>query len=218
MASKNIIADILEKAEDEKFADDFKPMALRWFKRYITSNYKVVQRRTIREMTETREVIRPKRGGLYTFRYVPKGKKTLPYWDQWPLVMPFRRVSGGKIHAFNWHYLPPKERIITLFRLSKRFIEMEGEIGDEAAAVEEAAGQYYDLNTLDLRYDYTKRGGLTKLRRCVRTYIISNISAKLIEFPTQTWPVVCFLPIAQWRGPERDKRKIWKDAARRSKY
>ena len=152
---------------------------------------------------------------MYTFNYVPKHKDILPYYDSWPLIIPYRHFSGGKIHAFNLHYLPPKLRIKLLWRLSA-LITTE-DISDGQQSPEGDNPEYYDFGNLNIRWDFTGRGGLKLIRRCTRTYIINNIRGKLIEFPTQTWPVVSFLPIARWRK-EKDPRKIWKDNKRRSKY
>jgi len=205
---KNIINQILEKAEDKNFKSDYAPIALKWYRRYISSRYKKVSRNVIRHSPNVRQVVRPVRGGMYTFKYVPKGKDSLPYYDSWPLIIPFRRMSGGRIHAFNLHYLPPKLRMKILWKLSP--LLMEKELIDEQSAEEGQSADYYDLNALNIRYDFTGRGGLKMLRKCTRTYILNNIRGKLIEFPTQTWPVVAFLPIARWRK-EKDPKHIWKD-------
>ena len=215
MAGRKLIEQILERADDRNFKNDYAPVALRWFNRFISSNYKKVPRNVIRHSTSAREVVRPIRGGMYTFKYVPKHKDTLPYYDSWPLIIPYRRVTGGRIHAFNLHYLPPKLRIKILFRLSA-LITTE-DISGEAQAPEGDNPEYYDFGNLNIRWDFTGRGGLKLIRRCTRSYIIGNIKGKLIEFPTQTWPVVSFLPIARWRK-EKNVNYIWKDNKRRSKY
>ena len=49
---------------------------------------------------------RPSVGRLNLFGYNPKLRKTLPYYDVFPLVLPLEAISGGFI-GMNFHYLPP---------------------------------------------------------------------------------------------------------------
>ena len=46
----------------------------------------------------------PSRGRLNFFFYDPKYKKTLPYYDTFPLVLPIERIPGG-FAGINFHYL-----------------------------------------------------------------------------------------------------------------
>jgi len=208
MADRNIINQILERAEDENFKDDYAPIALRWYRRYISTRYKNINRHNIRNSPNVRQVVRPIRGSMYTFRYVPKGRDTLPYYDSWPLIIPFKRFSGGKIHAFNLHYMPPKLRLKTLIHLSP--LILSSEFAEDRQTGGQENPDYFDDNFLNIRWFHTDRGFLRALKKCTRTYLKSHIKGKLIEFPTQTWPVVVFLPIARWRK-EKNPRYIWED-------
>ena len=49
-------------------------------------------------------------GHLYLFMYDPKLKKTLPYYDRFPLVFPYAKTPDGFI-GLNMHYLPYGLRI-----------------------------------------------------------------------------------------------------------
>ena len=53
-------------------------------------------------------------GKMYFFYYNPKFKETLPYYDQFPLVLPFAKTPGGFM-GLNLHYLDYKMRM-TLFQ------------------------------------------------------------------------------------------------------
>ena len=53
---------------------------------------------------------RPSVGRLNLFGYNPKLRKTLPYYDVFPLVLPLEAFSGGFI-GMNFHYLPPLLRM-----------------------------------------------------------------------------------------------------------
>jgi len=49
-------------------------------------------------------------GHLYMYIYDPKLKETLPYYDRFPLVFPYRKTQDGFI-GLNMHYLPYNLRI-----------------------------------------------------------------------------------------------------------
>ena len=55
-------------------------------------------------------------GRLNMFIYDPKFKRTLPYYDTFPLVLPLERYSDGFL-GINFHYLPIPLRIRLLDRL-----------------------------------------------------------------------------------------------------
>ena len=55
-------------------------------------------------------------GNLNMFFYDPKFKKTLPYYDRFPLVLPIERYSDGFL-GINLHYLPIPLRIRLLDEL-----------------------------------------------------------------------------------------------------
>ena len=59
---------------------------------------------------------RPFYGRLNMFIYDPKFKKTLPYYDTFPLVLPLEKYSDGFL-GINLHYLPIPLRIRLLDRL-----------------------------------------------------------------------------------------------------
>ena len=44
-------------------------------------------------------------GSMYFFMYDPKHKKTLPYYDKFPLIFPVEPAKGG-FYGINFHYLP----------------------------------------------------------------------------------------------------------------
>lgn len=47
-------------------------------------------------------VAKPEVGGMFLFGYDPKHKKTLPYYDRFPLVIPVDEAEGGFV-GLNMH-------------------------------------------------------------------------------------------------------------------
>jgi len=75
-----------------------------WYRNAVSS---IADRVTARRlMNQGRLIGRPSVGRLNMFFYDPKYKKTLPYYDTFPLVLPLERIPGG-FAGINFHYLRP---------------------------------------------------------------------------------------------------------------
>jgi len=87
--------------------------AFNWFKRQIAKLRNVTPAKLLEDESKlvTRIRINPKK--MYMFRYDPKTKQKLPYYDSFPLIMPIEVYRGGFL-GINFHYLPPKFRKILL--------------------------------------------------------------------------------------------------------
>jgi hypothetical protein len=57
-------------------------------------------------------------GKLFFFYYDPKHKETLPYYDQFPLVIPFAKEKGA-FRGLNLHYLDYQMRMALFNELLK---------------------------------------------------------------------------------------------------
>src|SRR5210317_1672608 len=69
-------------------------------------------------MREGRINGRPSAGRMNFFVYDPKYKKTLPFYDTFPLVLPLEPIKGGFM-GLNFHYLPYPLRFRLLERVQK---------------------------------------------------------------------------------------------------
>jgi len=117
-------------------------------------------------------------GRMFFFFYNPKTKDDLPYYDRFPLVIPFKRYDDGFL-GLNLHYLPPRYRLIFLDRL------------------------YMVLNNHE--YDETTKFKLTykilesnaKLRYfepCLKRYLRSHIKSKMVIVEPEQWEIAAVLP------------------------
>ena len=103
-------------------------------------------------------------GSMYNFQYDPKLKKTLPYYDRFPLCIPIQRAKGG-FHGINLHYLHPVIRAQFLDALMAFSSDQSFTIG----------------TTMNLTYNMLK--GSTKLKwfkPCFKHYLSSNIQSPLL--------------------------------------
>ena len=76
--------------------------SMKWFRTRV-SQIKRVSGKQVH--SEQRQKSRHLFGEMYMMFYDPKHKKTLPYYDRFPLVIPFQKAKNGFL-GLNLHYLP----------------------------------------------------------------------------------------------------------------
>ena len=123
---------------------------------------------------------RPSVGRLNLFGYDPKLKRTLPYYDIFPLVLPLEVISGGFM-GMNFHYLPPLLR----FRLLERM---------QATATD----QRFDKNTkFDVTYDDVKRIKIVK--PTIKKYLYSQLRTGFLRINADEAPIAIHLPVQRFQ-------------------
>lgn len=131
-------------------------------------------------------------GGLYAFAYDPKHKETLPFYDKFPLVLPFHKEAGS-FHGLNLHYLHPRFRILLLDKMMQ-FAKhnKKGEV------------EY-------LRFSWSLIGSAAKFKEvkpCVKMYLMSHVRTKFIKIPPEDWLIASQLPMGQFAKARA--REVWK--------
>jgi hypothetical protein len=122
-------------------------------------------------------------GHMYMFRYDPKTKDTLPYWDTAPLVIPIGYYKDGFL-GLNLHYISATYRAALL----KLMIEAFGK-GDQ--------------ETRYIRATYKKLNALARasmFQPCVKRYLYSHMTAQFQRVPPSEWTNAIMLPTARWVG------------------
>ena len=149
--------------------------------------------RSDRERLTSRVMI----GRMYHFFYDPKHKKTLPYYDRFPLIFPFKSVRGGFL-GINLHYLPLRLR-------AKLMDELYGLRRDNR----------FDENTR-LRLSYNVLNGASKykyFKPCVKHYLTPHVKSRFLEVYAAEWDIALFLPTEKFVGSNKkavhaDSRKM----------
>ena len=135
-------------------------------------------------------------GSMYLFRYDPKHKDTLPYYDRFPLIFPINTAKGGFL-GINFHYLPPQLRAKL----------MDGLYGV-------VTNQNYD-ETTKIRASYGILNGAAKYKEfkpTVKHYLDSQVRSKFMYVNPAEWDIALFLPTAQFVGAT--KQKVYADSRR----
>lgn len=128
-------------------------------------------------------------GSLYMFLYDPKHKKTLPYYDKFPLIFPIGNAKGGFL-GFNWHYIPYKQRAILMDSL-----------------YDTVTNELYDITTkMKISYNILNQTAKHRyFKPAVKHYLIQHVRSKLIYIHPSEWDIAIFLQVAQFQGASQSK-------------
>ncbi|CAB4168152.1 DNA end protector protein [uncultured Caudovirales phage] len=135
-------------------------------------------------------------GNMYMFFYDAKHKDTLPYWDRFPLLLPFDKTATGFM-GLNLHYLPYMLRVQLLNKLLqfKNNSKMD--------------------ETTKLRYSWATISGSSKFaaaKPCVKQYLNSHVRSPFRKVNSQDWATAMLLPVEQFVG--KNKLTVWADSKR----
>jgi hypothetical protein len=134
-------------------------------------------------------------GKLYFFYYDPKYKDTLPYYDYFPMVLPYDKDDKGFI-GLNLHYLDYKPRMM----LFKALVKEHG----KGIMTEKAKIQY--------SWDLIK--GVSKMKfaqACIKRYLFSHVKSPYLAVPEESWYTAMMLPVQRFVGAK--KEQVWADSA-----
>ena len=146
MAQSKYIQSVLDAAKG-------RPKSTEWYKDKIKEFGKPGAMDLIRD---GKRDSRPFYGRLNMFIYDPKFKKTLPYYDTFPLVLPLESYSDGFL-GINLHYLPISLRIRLLDRLNDFSSDTKFDRG----------------TTLDVSYDKVKK--IQSVKPTIHKYFFSDV-------------------------------------------
>lgn len=137
---------------------------------------------------------RPSVGSMFMFYYDAKHKATLPYWDRFPLIFPFKQVKGGFM-GINMHYLPHNHR---------------AQLMD--ALYDLSTNERYDERTkLKLSYDVLNSASrFSAFKPCVKHYLTSQLKSRFLYIYPSEWDIALFLPLERFEGAR--KTKVWADS------
>jgi hypothetical protein len=141
-------------------------------------------------------------GSLYMFVYDAKFKATLPYWDAFPIVLPFG-FDAQHMTGFNLHYLPPKARWMLLKELMRN---------DELSTVRRLSA-----NT-KLSMDYNSLKGASNfklLQPCIHQYLFDHVGqlngGMFMKIHPSEWNFSVLLPVQDFRSKGRSysAESVW---------
>ena len=174
------MADIHKELNDELTGALINPRteaSRKWFLDKVQSFSDVNRGALIRQ---SQGVDGPVPGKMFMFWYEPKGVKTLPYYDRFPLIIMIGATQDGML-GLNLHYLPTNLR-------AKFFYGLLNRVNNK---------RYDDSTYIKVTYDYLKAARSAKeFRPCIKRYLTKHIRGKIAYVPANEWEVAIYLPTA----------------------
>jgi hypothetical protein len=171
--------------------------SLSWFRREVRRMTGVTTSKMVAS-DELEPVSKALKGRMYMYGYDPKHKKTLPYYDTFPLIIMVGPAKGG-FYGLNLHYLDLKRRALLFDALTDKLFKK---------------GSTEEFDRFMLSFEKLQRGGnLRFFEPCWKHYLTSNIKTRIIKVPTKYWEPALFLPTDRFQGKTRttvwgESRKI----------
>ena len=143
-------------------------LSINWYKKKVADLSNRIS--AARLMRDNKLKKAPSFNKLHFFRYDPKLKATLPYYDTFPLVMPIQSAAGGFL-GINFHYLPIPLRMRLLETLDKR----------------------------GFRGNYSKLKNIREVKPTIKHYLRRQFVSGFLELEEDDYAPAIFMPVAQFR-------------------
>jgi hypothetical protein len=143
-------------------------LSINWYKKKVADLSNRIS--AARLMRDNKLKKAPTFNKLHFFRYDPKLKATLPYYDTFPLVMPIQSAKGGFL-GINFHYLPIPLRMRLLETLDKR----------------------------GFRGNYSKLKNIREVKPTIKHYLRRQFVSGFLELEEDDYAPAIFMPVAQFR-------------------
>ncbi len=167
--------------------------ARKWY-RETAQSYKRLDERALMKSDVERLTNRPIVGSMFMYYYDPKHKATLPYYDRFPLVFPYKKVPGGFM-GINMHYLP----LVYRAKLMDALYDVTN-------------NQKFDEST-KLKMNYSILSSASKFKYfapCVKHYLNEHVRSRFLYVYPSEWDIALFLPTERFQGAT--KQKVWADS------
>jgi hypothetical protein len=190
----SIFTDVLKKAVQSNALLANARSSRNWLissaSRSSTSPNSIIKSNTIQKTDD------PFIGSMLLFQYDPKMKKTLPYYDRFPLIFPFS-VTGDGFYGINLHYLPLRERAMVMDSLYQiATVSTTGEMRVNLS--------YELLNSMSRSH---------LMKHCVKHYLNKHVRSKFAVVPSKEWEIALFLPLE--RFAKAGKNDVYADIHKR---
>lgn len=150
-----------------------------WYRNAVSS---IADRVTAGKLMSSGKLIgRPSLGRLNLFFYDPKFKKTLPFYDTFPLVLPLEPIKGGFL-GMNFHYLAPMLRFKLLETVQSKY----------ATSRELKANMKFDVS-----YDRIKSIRLAK--PTIKKYLYPYVRSSFLRIDADEAAIACYLPVQRFK-------------------
>lgn len=136
-------------------------------------------------------------GMMYLFKYDPKLKMELPYYDTFPLIFPVELHSDGFL-GINFHYLPPMLR-------AKLMNAIYSTVTDK---------KYDEHTKIKISYSLLKAASKYKeYKPTIKKYLYNHVKSPFLEITSVEWDIALFLPIEKFK--KATAQQVWADSRKK---
>jgi len=168
--------------------------SLLWFRKEVSKMTGVTPNKIVKS-EDLQPVSSALKGRMYMYGYDPKLKKTLPYYDTFPLIIMVGPAKGG-FYGLNLHYLDIKRRALLFDALNDKLFRK---------------GSSDEFDRFMLSFEKLQRGGnLRFFEPCWKHYLTNNIKTRIIKVPTNYWKAALFLPTDRFQKKARST--VWRES------
>ena len=166
-----------------------RPRSTQWYRDKIKEFGRPSATKLIREGKRNNK---PFYGKLNMFFYDPKHKKTLPYYDTFPLVLPLETYSDGFL-GLNLHYLPIPLRI----KLLDRLVDYTN------------SGDFTKIST-KMMVNYKKLKNIKLIQPTIHKYLIEHTKSQFRRIDADEWTIATLLPVQQFK--KVSESGVWRES------
>ena len=166
-----------------------RPRSTAWYRNKIKEFGKPSAQQLIRDGKRNNK---PFYGKLNMFFYDPKFKKTLPYYDTFPLVLPLETYDDGFL-GINFHYLPIPLRV----RLLDNLVDYTN------------SEDFTDISTR-MVVDYNKLKSVRLIRPTIHKYLSGYTKSQFRRIDADEWTIATLLPVHRFK--KASASAVWKES------
>lgn len=171
--------------------------AKKWFREQIQALKTDKKKRKMSDFRLRTALPETLHGSMIFYKYDPKHKLTLPYYDTFPLVILLEEYPDGWL-GLNLHYLPPGMRATFMTRLMDVLNNTKFDKTTRLRAT-------YGLLKSASKFSYFKP--------CIKRYLSGHVRSKVQIVRPAQWHRAIFLPVANFR--KASDRDVWTDSKRK---
>lgn len=198
MKKQKFLETLQKLSKDNKVFLLRKKQALDWYRikiKNLLSAQSFIDPQTIFTKTDYQNL--PAIGNIVSFKYDPKTKQKLNYYDIFPLVLIIKLVPGGFV-GLNFHYLPPIDRALFMQKLYDY-----QRIGVTEKNIPKI--------TINMTYSMLiSKKSLFYYRACIKRYKNSHIRSMFYTLSPDEWDIALFLPTEKFVGAK--KQNVWTES------
>lgn len=165
-----------------------------WFMNHVRNNTRSLGPMKVLADNLHRQTDTPQVGRMIFFTYDPKTKDKLPFYDTFPLVLPFS-VTAKSFYGINFHYLYPNVRL-TLINKLLEYAE-DDKISQSAK--------------IDLSWKMLNNASkFNEVKPAVKQYLFSHVKSRMAQIPVHEMAISVFLPVERFR--KQSAEYVWADS------